>query len=237
MHVEDQVRPFVQEPGHAVGLDVGHGPRLPEEEMALRLEALGRNFEVHAAKSRLAVLSIEAARRLSPVDQNIGMVNDLLIARTDFDRPHVARARDRRRNDKIAVDIAATGLQGVRARHPDYNVRLSKLPALDERRGRGQIGPVALRCSLLHPSLEENDLLFLQPAFSLKLSIARFRQPRRHVSAARNFDNLPGVFPYVRIGQQAERRGLTRPMARRAVREHHGSDVLAKCYCIRERRL
>ena len=63
MDVEDEVVAGVETPGHAVGLDEGGGIGLPEEEVAVGVEAVaGVHEELHAGNAVLPVVGAEARR-------------------------------------------------------------------------------------------------------------------------------------------------------------------------------
>src|SRR6185369_10362711 len=102
MHVEDQVSAFVQTPGHVFGLGRRRRSGLPEKEMAVGLEALRLDADVHAGEADFRVLLVEATERLRPVYKNVGVMNDLLVAGKNLDRFDEARRGDRDGDDEIA---------------------------------------------------------------------------------------------------------------------------------------
>ena len=63
MRVENQVRAFVEPQRHAFRLNVRNGSRLPEKQMAVGIEDLRLDADLHAAKTR-AGLGFALARRI-----------------------------------------------------------------------------------------------------------------------------------------------------------------------------
>src|SRR5579862_1252391 len=94
MRVKNKVRAFVETQRHALRLNVGYCSWLPEKQVAIRVEDLGFDSDLHPAKSS-ARSGFPAAQRSSPVDQNIRMVYVTLIAGADFDCFYPARLLNR----------------------------------------------------------------------------------------------------------------------------------------------
>jgi hypothetical protein len=67
-----------------------------------------------------------------------------------------------------------------------------------------------------------------QSSLPYEFVLGGFRKPRWHVSALRDFGDLPGAFLCLFERQQIERRRLSRPMTRSAVLKENRSDVLGE---------
>jgi hypothetical protein len=225
VHVEDQVGVAVDPPGHVRWLGDGGRAGLPEEEVAVGLEALGFQLHVHAAEPGARVARVQPPRGPGAVEQDVRVVHDGLVARAQLERPHVARRRHRDGDHEVAEHVRAFGGHRERLRHLQHQVRRPELPALRESRRRGPVCRGAFRSALAHPPLYQLDLLVAEAPLALELAVARLGGPRRHVSAGRHPGDLPGPALHIGVGEQAEGPGFARPMARRAVLEHDRGDV------------
>jgi hypothetical protein len=97
VHVEDEVGPRIEPPGHVRGLFVGQRPRLPEQEVAVGIEALGLHGQLHPREARLGVEGVAPARGLRPIDEDVGVVGDAPVVEADRQRAHVTRTGHRDR--------------------------------------------------------------------------------------------------------------------------------------------
>ena len=152
MRVEHQVGAFVQTQRHAVRLVVHNGSGLPEKKVAVGIEHFRLNPDFHSAEAAARVF-LHAARRLVAVDQNVGVMHQALVARTDLDRPHPSRLVDRDRQNEIPVLIDAARRQHVRLLRLHDQVGLSQLPAFDELRLGRKIRRLAFQHALRRPTL------------------------------------------------------------------------------------
>ena len=192
MGVEDEIGVFVEAKSHAVGLDVGRGTRLPEEEMAVGIEDLGLDDELHAAEACAGFFFL-AASGLAAIDQNVRVMNEALVAGANLDGFQPARAIDRRAKDEIPVGVGAAGGQREGFLRFDDHVGLAELPALDELRLGGKIGGIAFGRALIDPGLNAGDLFDGEAEIVGKVQIAGFGKPRRHDAGLRDGGDLVGV--------------------------------------------
>ncbi len=95
VQVEHQVGAAVEAPGHPRRLLVGRAARLPEEEVAVRVEACGLGREVHAGETHPGIGGVQEARSARAIDQEVGVVRHLAVVEADLHGAHVARRRDR----------------------------------------------------------------------------------------------------------------------------------------------
>src|SRR5581483_6046168 len=110
-------------------------------------------------------------------------------------------------------------------RHSDDQVGFAELPAFVELRGQRQILRITFRRAGVYPLLNEPDLLIAQPALADEFGVTRFRQPGRHIAAARDSGNLLRAFSDIRKADQAERPRTARMMAGSAIFKDDRSDV------------
>ncbi len=141
------------------------------------------------------------------------------IPRPDLDGLHPARAFELHWQDKIPIFIGAIRAQPVSGGRLQHQVRRTELPA------RGEFWQ---RSALRYPLLDSPDLLIGETPGVVKITAARFRHPRRHVSALGDRCNLLSVLLYVFVVKEWEGAGLTRAVARRARWVHDRRDVLVE---------
>ncbi len=117
--IEDEVVAGIDAPGHAGRLDDGGCIGLPEEEVAVGIEAIaGADFELHAGNAGAPVGGMLAAELGGAVDEDVGVVDDARVAGKDLDGANVAGARDIDGIDEVAEEVLAVGGngEGLRAR-------------------------------------------------------------------------------------------------------------------------
>ena len=141
--VQDKVGSLVEAQRHSIGLDVRHGAGLPEEEMAVGIEDLRLDHDVHAAET-CAGLFFLLARNFLAVDQDIGVMHQALVAGSYLYRFDPARVIDGNRQNEIPVRVEAGGCQSIRLRGLNDEIGLSELPSLGELWLRRQVGRIAL---------------------------------------------------------------------------------------------
>ena len=151
MQVEDQVGPGLEPPGHVRRLLVRHRPRLPEQEVAVRVEALGLHRQLHPGKAGLPVLRVAPPRGPRAVDEDVGVVGDLPVVEAYLEGPHVARSGHGHGQDEVPEHVVPAGRQGPGLGQGQHEVELAERPAFREARERRKVGPVALGRSRLHP--------------------------------------------------------------------------------------
>ena len=135
MCIQDQVRSFIQAQGHSVRLDVRNRARLPEQQVAVGIEDLRLDANLHAAETG-ARLALPLARRTGTIHQNVGVVHVALVARTNLNRFHPPRLLDWNGKNKVPVRVSALRRKHERLLRRQNHVGLSETPALDEFRLR-----------------------------------------------------------------------------------------------------
>src|SRR6266849_11142513 len=197
--------------------------------MAVGLEDLGFDREIHSAEAR-AWLFFLVPRGLLAVDQNIGVMDQALVAGANLDGFEPARAIHRGAENEIPIGVCAAGRKPVRPLGFDDDVGLAELPAFDELRLRGEIGRITFECALIDPSLNTGELFFGETQLVSKLWLARLGKPRRHDALLGDCDNLSGVRFCIRVGEEREWAGLAGPVARRARAIEDWRDVAIESY-------
>ena len=93
MHVENQIGTWIETPAHVRRFGLYHRAGLPKQEVRVQIEEIGASFGngFHARETRLAILPLAPAQRLSAVDPEIGMMHDLLCAGPQFNGANVRR--------------------------------------------------------------------------------------------------------------------------------------------------
>ncbi len=121
------------------------------------------------------------------------------------------------RNNKIPILVSAAGGKLIRLFRLDNQIRRPHLPAFCKFRGGRQIGRRAFDGTLFHPMSDRSDLCVGESKLIRKFKFAGIGQPRRHESALRNGDDLPGINIRILIGEQREGAGFAGAMARGAM--------------------
>ena len=121
--VEDEVIAGIDAPGHAGRLDDGGRVGLPEEEVAVGIEAIaGADFELHAGDAGPPVVRVLAAELGGAVDEDVGVVDDARVAGKDLDSANVAGARDIDGIDEVAEEVLAVGGNGEGLRRSEDEI-------------------------------------------------------------------------------------------------------------------
>ena len=118
VQVEDEVGIGIQPPRHAFGLAHRRRPRLPEEEVAVGLEAIGLQDDVHAAEPGPRVARVLPPRGPRAVEEDVGVMHDRLLSGTQLERLHVARTGHGRGDDEVAEHVGALRRGPYTARRP-----------------------------------------------------------------------------------------------------------------------
>ena len=143
MNLDDEIRIALERPGELFRRQRRDLTRGPPEEMSFRIMRRVRN---KTAITRRRVGFVQRARRARRVDADVGVVDDLRIAGAELEASHEARRRDRQRQHEDAEHIRASGLQRVRGRRRDDQIRRAELPARSRSAARGRrLGPWAGR--------------------------------------------------------------------------------------------
>src|SRR5262245_43129205 len=101
MKIQNQVGSGVGSPRHLFWFDRGSGTWLPEEKVAVRIEALRFNRHIHPAESDLAVLLVAATRRSGSVNQDVCVMEDFFVAGQQLYGFDVSRLCDGNGDDEI----------------------------------------------------------------------------------------------------------------------------------------
>ena len=225
MHVQDEVGAPVDPPRHALGLLVGKRAGLPEEEVAVGVEALRLGRDLHAREAHVGVGRVAFTGLPRAVDEQVRVVTDLAVTHPDLHRPHVARARHRSGEDEVVEHVGSVGPKEIGLRRREHEIGWAELPALGEARRRRSGLEVTLGGSRFEPALDEGDLGVGEAPCALEDVLARLGQPRGHVPARRHLADLLGVRAHVAVAEKAERSRFARAVTDRAVLEDDGGDV------------
>ena len=79
MRVENQVSTFIQTEGHPVRIHIGKGSWLPEQEVAIGIENLRLNADLHATKTGSRLL-FPTTGHSCPVNQDVRVMDESFIA-------------------------------------------------------------------------------------------------------------------------------------------------------------
>ena len=161
--------------------------------MTVGIKDLRRDAHFHASEA-VAFHCLQAPRGLVAVNQNVGMVYQSLVARTNFNRPHPARLVYRNGQDEIPILICTARRQHVCLFRLENQVGLAQLPALHELRFRRKIGGLAFQHALGHPLPNGGDLFVCQAPLVGKFQFLRLGQPGRHEARLRYGHDLMAAF-------------------------------------------
>ena len=151
-------------------------------------------------------------------------MHDLRIARTKFDRVHVAVRAQPQRDDEAAVKIGTFDRYRKRLRHPHGQIRMRQPGLARSRHGR-QIGGVSLRRAVAGPAPDGVDLGLGQAARALEIPMAWLRLPGRHVAAGRHLGDERRPLGGVRIAHQRKGRDFTGAVAGNALPVEDRRDI------------
>src|ERR1700761_4116936 len=134
----------------------------------------------------------------------------LPFARFDFNGAHETPLRNLGSEDEIPKDSGTARRDADRPWRFHNQIGRPKLPPSREVWQSRLLRNVALRCARPHPVGDDPDLLLGQTPRVLKVAVARFGEPWRHIAALCSGHNLT-LMPFdVRITQQRKRSGFTR---------------------------
>ncbi len=231
VRVQHQLIARIQPPGEPVRFHVRRAARFPEKKIAVGRERAAEQSQIHSRKA--AALTLQ---RPQAVNQKVGVMHQVALARTDLDGAHVARGRNRGFEYEVPVNIRTGRRRMKRRTRFQHQIRRPQLPALGERRRRGCFARRSLRSTFAHPRRDGPDLLVAEPPLTLKIPVAALRKPRWHVPAARHLDDVARMLFHILVTEQRERRRLSRAVARRAVVINDRSDVVGERQFLRPRR-
>jgi hypothetical protein len=152
-------------------------------------------------------------------------MNGLAVARPEFDSLNVPALVQRHRQNEVAEQILAFGRHGKRLGHGQNQVGLPEMPAVRKARRRRPFARIALDGTRLDPIAQRLDFLVVEPPLPLEMPELGVRLPGRHEAMLGRRHDLRRPLSDVVVVQQRERRGFTRPVARRAVLKNDGGDV------------
>ena len=151
-------------------------------------------------------------------------MNDGSSLGPELDRPHPLVFGSRHLGREVPVDVRAIGGDRVRLDHAHDEIRLAELPAWREfRRLRRRSATLGRTC--VDPLGDQRDFCIVQSPLALERSVPGRGVPWRHVAGLRHGPNQLGALRGILVGQQGERRGLSLPVAGRAVLVHDRSDL------------
>ena len=158
---------------------------------------------------------------------------DRTAAGPELETAHVPRRRSRHGDHEVAEDIGPVGAAAcTRAAS-----RRGRARRAATRRSSGRSGGTSDGFPSASPAFTQrsiaSDLLVGEAALAGEVAEPGFRLPRRHVAARGHRGDLRRALTNVAVGEEAERRGAVRPMARRALAVEDRRDVVRE----RDRRL
>src|SRR5690242_6763808 len=113
MHVQDEISTRIQAPRHVRGLLDGRRPGLPEQEVAIGLEGIGFDSNIHTVEPRGAIGAVASAKRPIAIHKYVGVMDHASVARSNFDRSYVPCTVDLGRQDEVTENVATFGRKGV----------------------------------------------------------------------------------------------------------------------------
>ena len=147
VRVQNKVCAFVQAQCHAVGFDVGNGAGLPEQQMAVGIEDLGLDADLHSSEAG-AGLGFALARGCAHGRPECWRDGRNAYRRDEFRLPSSTVFVDGKAEDKIPICVRALRRQGQRFSARENEVGSSEAPTFDELWLPWQIGWVAFRRAL-----------------------------------------------------------------------------------------
>src|SRR5262249_32047977 len=90
MGVQYQIILWIEAPRHPGRLLPWRSARFPKEEMAIGIEGLAFERQIHAREA-FAPGCLTETRRAGPIDQQVRMMHGVCVARTDLYGLHIAR--------------------------------------------------------------------------------------------------------------------------------------------------
>jgi len=229
--VQDQICAGVRAPSHAGGFDPGSRAGFPKQKMAVRIEGVRFDVEVHAGETGARSFLLHA-RGTAAVDEHVRVVHGADVAGADLDSLHPLgrawRGPTFQGQNEVPVLVRAAGGQMIRFGGLDHQIRLAKLPPGHELRKRWSVSRRTGGRALPHPLLDAPDLFVREPPLFLKISVACLGQPRRHVAPLDYRYDLLAALLHVRVSKQREGPRLARAMARRARVVNDGRDVFVE---------
>src|SRR3954447_20198335 len=130
VRVEHQVGSLIQPQSHALRFNVRNRPRLPEQQVAIGVEDLRLNPNLHPPKTRTG-FALSLARGRRSIDQYIGMMYVTLVSRPNLDRLNPLGFLDGNAKNEIPVGVRSLRWKNEWLFCFQYQVRLSQPPALD----------------------------------------------------------------------------------------------------------
>ena len=176
----------------------------PGQKTAIQFRVPAIELAIHAGRSHFINLTIRDVQCLRAIESDVAMVNQLWISRVDFNASHVTRSRDGYGQNKTRPRVCVRAREQNVGRQFYYEIRLTQLPPFGECRGSWQVSGSAFRCSFGNPLLDRLNLFVSQPALADKFSVARFRQPWRHIARTGDGRNLPRMSFNILIIEEAE---------------------------------
>ncbi len=133
------------------------------------------------------------------------MVDDLAVARPEFDGLDVLALVDRHRQDEVAEQILAFSRDGERLAHGQDKIGLAQLPAVRKARRCRTVARVALDGSAVDPIPQRVDVVRVEPPLPFEMPEFGVGLPRRHEAILGGRHDLPRPLLDVVVAQQCER--------------------------------
>jgi hypothetical protein len=128
-----------------------------------------RALRIHPLEARSRIVEIPLTQIAGFVEQDSRMVDDLAVARPEFDGLDVLELVDRHRQDEVAEQILAFSRDGERLAHGQDEVGLAQLPAVRKARLCRTVARVALDGSLVDPIPERVDVVRVEPPLPFEM--------------------------------------------------------------------
>ena len=201
-------------------------PRRPPEQLPFGIARV----PLHAAGvARLGIARIELPRRSRAIDAEVRVMDDARVARTEFERAHVARTPTgigitnvRNTSAPSAGTVYASGILTTRSGGPRRQP--SAQAAAEEESATVSPCWSAVR----DPPLQLLQFIVGEPALVLELALARVRFPRRHDPSRGDRRDLRRATSDIVVGQEREWSDFAGTMAGRAAMPHDRRDVFVE---------
>ena len=224
VQLQNQIGVGLHRPGQISRVKTRRLTRLPARKSD---RAFRRARRVNAGEAGLAILAVEQSRLPRFVETQKGVMHRPAV-RSQLNAPDKPARAQWDGDNQVSISIAALGGELEAHDRLHHQVGFAERPARTPHRHRRQIRLRPFRRPFLGPLLQESDLLHRQTTLPDQVDQIPIRQPRRHDPAPGHVHDLLRVFPRVLVAQQREGRGLTGPMAARAVLENNRRDVLVE---------
>ena len=154
--VEDKIVARIEAKRVAGRFDDGSTAWLPKKKVAIRIESFGFDLQFHAGKTAAGRFFV-ATGRLGTVHEEIGVMDQSLVARMDFNGFDETGRGDGGAENKVPIDVAAAGGNFKGSGRMEDEIGLAELPAGSEMGRRREIVVVSFGSAGVKPFLEQRD--------------------------------------------------------------------------------